>query len=104
MRYVYAYDANGNTITINEDQQRVNLGYDDSADRVTQFGGVEFATYDTRGFVIRRGEQRYSYNALGQMVKAFEPNKFAVRFFYDDSNRLIGKICVYFVCVFEKGI
>ena len=61
---------------------------------MTQFGGVEFATYDTRGFVIRRGEQRYSYNTLGQMVKAFEPTKFAVRFFYDDRKRLIGKIYI----------
>lgn len=88
-RWVYTHDVNGNIVSITEQGQRIALGYD-SGDRVVQFGDLEFVTYDERGFVIRRGEQRYSYNALGQMISAFEPGKFAVQFYYDEEMRLLG--------------
>ena len=87
--WVYTHDVNGNIVSVTEQGQRIALGYD-SGDRVVQFGDLEFVTYDQRGFVVRRGEQRYSYNALGQMVSAFEPGKFAVQFYYDDEKRLLG--------------
>ena len=87
--WVYTHDVNGNIVSVTEQGQRIALGYD-SGDRVVQFGDLEFVTYDQRGFVVRRGEQRYSFNALGQMVSAFEPGKFAVQFFYDDEKRLLG--------------
>ena len=87
--WVYTHDVNGNVVSVTEQGQRVTLGYD-SGDRVSQFGDLEFVTYDNRGFVIRRGEQRYSYNTFGQMTSAFEPGKFAVRFHYDDAKRLVG--------------
>ena len=87
--WIYTHDVNGNIVSVTEQGQRVTLGYD-SGDRVSQFGDLEFVTYDNRGFVIRRGEQRYSYNTFGQMVSAFEPGKFAVRFYYDDEMRLVG--------------
>jgi YD repeat-containing protein len=87
--WIYTHDVNGNVVSVTEQGQRVTLGYD-AGDRVVQFGDLEFVTYDERGFVIRRGEQRYAYNALGQMTSAFEPGKFAVRFYYDAERRLIG--------------
>ena len=87
--WIYTHDANGNVVSVTEAGQRVTLGYD-AGDRLSQFGDLEFVTYDRRGFVIRRGEQRYAYNALGQMTRAFEPTKFAVRFYYDDRRRLTG--------------
>jgi len=87
--WVYTHDVNGNIVSVTERGNRIALGYD-SGDRVVQFGDLEFVTYDDRGFVIRRGEQRYTYNALGQMISAFEPGKFAVRFYYDDEKRLLG--------------
>ena len=87
--WIYTHDTNGNVGSVTEQGQRVTLGYD-SGDRLSQFGDLEFVTYDNRGFVIRRGEQRYSYNTLGQMTSAFEPGKFAVRFYYDDERRLTG--------------
>jgi RHS repeat-associated protein len=87
--WVYTHDTNGNIVSVTEQGHRTALGFD-SGDRVVQFGDLEFVTYDQRGFVIRRGEQRYSYNAFGQMTSAFEPGKFAVQFFYDDEKRLLG--------------
>ena len=87
--WVYTHDVNGNIASVTEQGKPITLGYDEG-DRMVQFGDLEFVTYDERGFVIRRGEQRYSYNALGQMISAFEPQKFAVRFYYDDEKRLIG--------------
>jgi RHS repeat-associated protein len=87
--WVYTHDVNGNVVSVTEQGQRIALGYD-SGDRVVQFGNLEFVTYDSRGFVIRRGEQRYSYDTLGRMTTAFEPGKFAVQFYYDDEGRLVG--------------
>ena len=88
-QWIYTHDVNGNIVSVTEQGKRQSLGYD-SGDRMVQFGDLEFVTYDQRGFVIRRGEQRFSYNLLGQMTRAFEPGKFVVRFFYDEEKRLIG--------------
>jgi len=87
--WVYTHDVNGNVVSVTEQGQRITLGYD-SGDRVIQFGNIEFVTYDSQGFVIRRGEQRYSYDTLGRMTTAFEPGQFSVQFFYDDEDRLVG--------------
>ena len=55
------------------------------------FFSQEYVTYDERGFVIKRGETHYKYNAFGQMTSAFESGKFALSFFYDDLGRIIAK-------------
>ncbi|CAB4065037.1 unnamed protein product [Lepeophtheirus salmonis] len=60
-------------------------------DRAVQFGDLEFVSYDERGYIVRRGEQRFTYNGLGQMMMAIEPGRFSVQFVYDDAGRLISK-------------
>ncbi|XP_026674472.1 teneurin-m isoform X7 [Ceratina calcarata] len=85
----YAYDENGNVIGVTEHNEKIALGYD-SGDRVVQYGDVEFNSYDARGFVVIRGEHKYSYNSRGQLIHASEHKKFQIRYFYDDRGRLVA--------------
>ncbi|KAJ9578404.1 hypothetical protein L9F63_005377, partial [Diploptera punctata] len=97
----YVYDENGNVIGVIEQGEKISLGYD-SGDRVVQYGDVEFNSYDGRGFVVRRGEQKYRYNSRAQLIHAFERDKFQTWYFYDDRGRLIswhderGNVTQYF--------
>jgi RHS repeat-associated protein len=88
--WIYTHDISGNVVSVSDKNQVTTLGYD-SGDRVIMLGDREFVTYDERGFAVRRGDQRYTYNGLGQMESAFEPGKFSVRFFYDPIGRLAAK-------------
>nr|CAD7459023.1 unnamed protein product [Timema tahoe] len=85
----YVYDENGNVIGVIEQGEKISLGYD-SGDRVVQYGDVEFNSYDGRGFVVRRGEQKYRYNSRSQLTHAFERDKFQTWYFYDDRGRLVS--------------
>lgn len=85
----YVYDENGNVIGVIKGKEKITLGYD-SGDRVVQYGDVEFNNYDNRGYIVRRGEQKYRYNSLGQLVHAFERDKFQTWYYYDDRGRLIS--------------
>lgn len=99
--YKYLYDENGNTVGVLDRGDKTNLGYD-TGDRVVQIGDVEFNSYDARGYVVRRGEQKYRYNNRGQLIHAFERDKFQTWYFYDDRARLIathddrGNVTQYF--------
>ncbi|KAK0093016.1 hypothetical protein PV326_000107, partial [Microctonus aethiopoides] len=85
----YAYDENGNVIGVTEHNEKITLGYD-SGDRVVQYGDVEFNSYDSRGFVVIRGEHKYRYNSRGQLIHASEHKKFQVWYYYDDRGRLVS--------------
>ncbi|XP_044012894.1 teneurin-m isoform X2 [Aphidius gifuensis] len=85
----YAYDENGNVIGVTEHNEKITLGYD-SGDRVVQYGDVEFNSYDSRGFVVIRGEHKYRYNSRGQLIHASEHKKFQIWYFYDDRGRLVS--------------
>ncbi|XP_057653225.1 teneurin-m isoform X11 [Diorhabda carinulata] len=85
----YVYDENGNIIGVIKEKEKISLGYD-SGDRVVQYGDVEFYSYDSRGFVVRRGEQKYRYNSKGQLIHVFERDKFQIWYYYDDRGRLVS--------------
>nr|XP_049696813.1 teneurin-m isoform X10 [Helicoverpa armigera] len=85
----YVYDENGNVIGVIEHGEKRYLGYD-IGDRVVQYSDIEYSSYDGRGFVIRRGEQKYRYNSRGQFVHASERDKFQMWYYYDDRNRLVA--------------
>jgi RHS repeat-associated protein len=85
----YVYDENGNIIGVIERGEKITLGYD-SGDRVVQYGDVEFCSYDGRGFVVRRGEQKYRYSSRAHLEHAFEKEKFQTWYHYDERGRLIS--------------
>ncbi|XP_050300174.1 teneurin-m isoform X3 [Anthonomus grandis grandis] len=97
----YVYDENGNIQAIIKDKDKTTLGYD-SGDRVVQYGDLEFNSYDNSGFVVRRGEQKYRFNPKGQLIHAFERDKFQTWYYYDEKDRLIawnddkGNVTQYF--------
>jgi len=85
----FVYDENGNVIGAIDQGHKQSLGYD-LGDRVVQVGDVELINYDSRGFVIRRGEQKYRYNPRGQLTHAFEREKFSAWYAYDDRGRMVS--------------
>ncbi|XP_067613197.1 teneurin-m isoform X3 [Eurosta solidaginis] len=85
----YLYDENGNTVGIVDQGEKINFGYD-IGDRVIHVGEIEFNNYDARGFVVRHGEQKYRYNNRGQLIHAFERDRFQAWYYYDDRSRLIA--------------
>ncbi|XP_055383652.1 teneurin-m isoform X3 [Condylostylus longicornis] len=85
----YLYDENGNTVGVIDQGEKTNLGYD-TGDRVIQVGDIEFNNYDARGYVVRRGEQKYRYNNRGQLIHAYERDIFQKWYYYDDRGRLVA--------------
>lgn len=55
-------------------------------------GDNEVNGYDARGFVVRRGNIRLSYDEDGRLSHAAEPKKFSSYYRYDSRGRLI---CMY---------
>ena len=86
----YSYDVNGNVISVQMGETRIGLGHD-GGDRIVMYGDLDFAGYDDRGFVVRRGTQQYTYNSMGRMTSAYEAGRFAVRFYYDNLGRVVAK-------------
>lgn len=88
----FNYDENGNIIGMLTDESgKKVLGYD-TGDRVIQINDVEVNSYDSRGFVVRRGDVKYRYNNRGQMIHLTMPNstgRTQMWYTYDDMNRLV---------------
>ncbi|XP_025201186.1 teneurin-m isoform X2 [Melanaphis sacchari] len=85
----YVYDENGNVIGVMDYGQKLTLGYD-VGDRVVQVADVQLYSYDTRGFVSKRGETHLNYNDMGLLSDATESDRFSVSYYYDHKNRLLG--------------
>ena len=94
----FVYDPNGNLITFLYLGNRVDIGYD-SADRVKNFGksqddtsrGTSTSPYatDMRGFVVQRGDERLTYNQLGQLLSAIQEKRYEIHYGYDYRHRLV---------------
>lgn len=88
--YHYGFDANGNVLTVKKAEKETNFVLD-GGDRIAMVNNQDYVTYDERGYVIKRGDTRYKYNVFGQMISAYEPNRFSVTFYYDDIGRIMAK-------------
>lgn len=84
----YEYDINGNIVKISH----YNTVYDiviGQMDRVESSGEESFI-YDVDGFLVKRNEEVFEFDPMGRLKRAFEPNTYDVRYFYDGHGRVIG--------------
>ncbi|XP_067120237.1 teneurin-m-like isoform X3 [Centruroides vittatus] len=86
----FIYDINGNMKSVWEGKRQVSLRYDDG-DRLIGYGDVELYVADVRGFVVQRGEEKFRFNAKGQLTHAFELHQYEVHYYYDTSERLSAR-------------
>ncbi|XP_022239152.1 teneurin-m-like isoform X2 [Limulus polyphemus] len=86
----FIYDINGNIKSIWDGLRQIPLRYNER-DRLIGYGEVELYSVDSRGFVICRGEEKFQFNAKGQLTLAFELHQYEVNYFYDATDRLIGR-------------
>ncbi len=96
----FSYDDNGNLATMQYMGNRIDILYD-SGDRIVSFGDTPYIT-DVKGFVIQRGEERFTFNVLGQLLRVIRPSRYDVRYLYDSNGRLsvrkdsYGNVTQYF--------
>ncbi|CAN7975618.1 unnamed protein product, partial [Ixodes persulcatus] len=86
----FIYDINGNMKSLWEGPRQISLRHDDG-DRLIGYGDIELYLVDVRGFIVQRGEEKFKFNAMGQLVHAFELHQYEVQYVYDSQNRLIAR-------------
>ena len=82
------YDENGNMIMHSKDARRDTIIYG-PGDRIESCGSMKIV-YDTSGFVTAIDNERFLFNALGQLTEYINENEIKVRHYYDHLNRLVG--------------
>ena len=85
----YEYDANNNIVRIGhyEETKQVVVNTDN---QITGFEGENYI-FDDDGFLVRRDNEMFDYNSLGQLVRAFELGKYDIHYFYDTQNRMVAR-------------
>ncbi|XP_065289509.1 teneurin-m isoform X2 [Dermacentor albipictus] len=86
----FIYDINGNMKSLWEGPRQISLRHDDG-DRLIGYGDVELYLVDVRGFIVQRGEEKFKFNAMGQLIHAFELHQYEVQYVYDAQNRLTAR-------------
>ncbi|GFU07605.1 teneurin-m [Nephila pilipes] len=89
-KWKYSYDINGNLNSIDDGQHQLSLRYDDS-DRILGYGESLSYTIDDRGFIVQRGEEKFTFNAEGQLTHAFQLHQYEAFYYYDHKDRLIAR-------------
>ena len=84
----FNYDENGNMIMVSKDSGRDVVIYG-PGDRV-ETHGTKKIVYDSNGFVTAIDEQRFLFNALGNLVNYVSERGVEVKYYYDAVNRLTG--------------
>jgi RHS repeat-associated protein len=89
----YAYDANGNRLSVTRPGGTVSATYDDQ-DRLLNYGATTF-TYTANGELASRttGGQTtgYDYDALGNLISVDLPDGTQINYVVDGSNRRVGR-------------
>ncbi|XP_035215579.1 teneurin-m-like isoform X2 [Stegodyphus dumicola] len=89
-KWKFSYDINGNLNSIFDGQHQLSLRYDDS-DRLLAYGESLSYSVDDRGFIVQRGEEKFRFNADGQMTHAFQLHQYETFYYYDHRNRLVAR-------------
>ena len=85
----YETDANNNIIRIAHHGNARTVVVN-GHDRV-ESSGQESYIFDQDGFLVQRDRETYEYDSFGQLIRAFEPSRYDVRYFYDARRRLTAR-------------
>ncbi len=85
----YEHDANNNIIkmTHHDDSKPATIN---KKNQLHMFDGVAYK-FDQDGYLVKRDQESFEYNSLGQLVRAFETGKYDVHYFYDAERRLVAR-------------
>ncbi|KAF8782814.1 Teneurin-m like protein [Argiope bruennichi] len=87
--YRFLYDVNGNMKTFWEDEHQSTLKYDDG-DRLVGYNDMDLYEVDVRGFLVRKGEEKFTFNAKSQLIHATQHGLYEVHYYYDAMDRPIA--------------
>lgn len=85
----FEHDANNNVVKIgyHAESRKVSVNI---RNQVEMANGEKYV-FDTDGFMVERDSERFEYNSLGQLVRAFEVGKYDIYYFYDHERRLVAR-------------
>jgi RHS repeat-associated protein len=90
---IYAYDANGNRLSVTS-SSGITSGSYDAQDRLLTYGGASY-TYNAAGDLASKtdpsGVTQYAYDALGNLIQVDLPDGRVITYVIDGQNRRIGK-------------
>lgn len=88
----FQYDDNFNLVGIQYLQNRIEITIDHAKDRISNFGDTPYV-YDERGYLVRRGEELFSYNSFGLLISINKLTKHnEINYLYDSRGRLSARI------------
>jgi RHS repeat-associated protein len=90
----YAYDANGNRLSVTDAATGTTSGTYDAQDRLLSYGAATF-TYNAAGDLTSKtdpsGTTTYAYDALGNLIQVDLPDGRVVTYVIDGQTRRVGK-------------
>lgn len=88
----FSYDDNFNLIRIQYLQNAIEVTIDHAKDRIANFGDTPYV-YDERGYLIKRGEEVFTYNSFGLLISINKLTKtHEINYLYDSKGRLSARI------------
>lgn len=84
----YEIDVSGNIVKISHHSSVRNVVINQN-NQIESCGQTSYVV-DRDGFVTQRDKEVFEYNALGLLVRAFQPDSYDVRFYYDPDGRLVA--------------
>ena len=85
----YEVDANNNIVQTRQYDTVHELAITDANQLETR--GTDIYVFDEDGFLVKRKDQHFTYNALGQLERTYENGKYDVRYYYDSFGRLTAR-------------
>lgn len=85
----YEMDTNNNIVKMSYFGNMQNIVIN-SRDQV-EICGQESYVYDQDGFLAQHNRETFEYDSFGRLMRAFEPGRYDIRYFYNARQQLIGR-------------
>lgn len=88
--WMYTHDIGGNIVSMSHNGQSVRLQQDNGG-RMTRYDNIELNAVDSRGFIVERNKERFTYNSKGQLVSVTHSHHYGFSYQYDVIGRLVAR-------------